>query len=166
MEGGGHYDWGQEIDTKKWERTVSELISRLRKKHRIAFLCHNENEVSLAQKMCPNLPYFLPKTTKDYLNCVEHAKFGVCNRMHASIGMAGLGIHSVAVCTDTRLLMVDAIGLPIHYVKNVDEDILEHEIETGLSLRQKGKERLLYLRKKTWKEYIDIIDNTINNNEV
>jgi hypothetical protein len=128
----------------------------------MAFLCHDEKEVLLAQEIASGLPVFYPKTLMEYFNCVSHAKFAICNRMHASVGMAGMGVPSVAVCTDTRLLMVAELGLPVHYVKNADAEILEEETETALKSPESEKERLLSLQAKTWDMYLSTIQNALS----
>ena len=43
----------------------------------------------------------------------------MCNRLHAAVALAGTRDSPlVSVGTDTRLLMVAAIGLPYRYVKD------------------------------------------------
>lgn len=162
MAGGGHYAWEQEIDDCHWENSIKQTISDLGKRHKIAFLCHDDKEYTLAKEMDSTLPVFFPKTPAEYFDCISHAKFGICNRMHASVGMAGMGIPSVAVCTDTRLLMVAELGLPIHYVKNVDADILIEETETALRSPEVEKERLLTLQAKTRDMYLSAISHTLS----
>lgn len=162
MAGGGHFEWEQGIDAGQWENTVKQLISNLGKRHKVAFLCHDEKEIMLAKKIAPGLPVFFPKTLMEYFDCVSNAKFGICNRMHASVGMAGMSIPSVAVCTDTRLLMVAELGLPVHYVKDVDAAILEEEVERVLKSLEAEKERLLVLQDMTRSMYLLAIRNTLS----
>jgi hypothetical protein len=162
MTGSGHYAWDQEIDAKKWEETIKAIISRLGKRHKLAFLCHNEMEFAIAQELAPDLPRFFPKTVYDYFKCIAEAKFGINNRMHASVGMAGMGVPSVAVCTDTRLLMVAELGLPVHYVKDIDADILEEEAEIALNSLKTEKERLLVLQSKTWEMYLSAVRKALS----
>lgn len=161
MEGSGHYDWGQRIDPSVWRETVKTLIGRLQTRHRLAFLCHNKAEYDLAQDLDPTLPYLYPKTSQEYLSLVSEAKVALCNRMHASVALAGMGIPSIAVCTDTRLLMVDAIGLPCLYVKEVSVDQLEDGLENLLTDRCQERERLLALQLRTWNEYVKAVVNAI-----
>lgn len=162
MQGGGHYEWEQGIDPGIWEATVLTLIARLGSRHKFAFLCHDEKEHALARELAPSLPIFFPKTPDEYFDCVAGAKFGICNRMHASVGMAGLGIPSIAVCTDTRLLMVAELGLPIHYVNEVNADILEEETESLLNSRGAEHERLLALQHATWDKYLAAIEKALS----
>jgi len=154
MHGGGHYEWNQGIDPSVWHATVKTLMGRLKKRHRLAFLCHNEAEYQLAQHLDPTLPRLWPKTSHEYFAMVSEARVALCNRMHASIVLAGLGIPSVAVCTDTRLLMVDAIELPCFYVKEVSVDQLEGEIEDLLAHHRQEQERLFALKTETWNRYV------------
>lgn len=160
MPGGGHYEWKQGIDPSAWENTVKSLIVRLGQRHNLAFLCHDGREYALAGELAPSIPRFWPKNPEQFFDCIAGAKFGICNRMHASVGMAGLGIPSIAVCTDTRLLMVAEIGTPTHYVKDIDVDILEEETER---LLQTGDEhgRLLALQEETWNKYLSVIGEAL-----
>lgn len=162
MTGGGHFEWGQGIDAGLWRDTINKTISTLGKRHKLAFLCHDDKELSLAREVNSALPAFLPKTPTEYFDCVSHAKFGICNRMHASVGMAGMGIPSVAVCTDTRLLMVSELGLPAHYVKDVSADMLVQETETALKSLEQEKERLLVLQSTTWDMYNTAIKDALS----
>ena len=162
MRGGGHYGWEQGIDPGIWEKTVRKLLARLGSRHKLAFLCHDEKELSLARVIAPDILSIVPKTVHEYFECVSNAKFGICNRMHASVAMAGLGIPSIAICTDTRLLMVAELGLSTFYVKDVDEDILEEETESTLKILRTEQERLLVLQHETWDKYVSLIENTLS----
>lgn len=161
MSGGGHYDWEQGIDPSIWHQTIKALITRLRKGHKVAFLCHNETEYNLAHELDPAIHRLFPKTPEEYFTVVSDAKAAVCNRMHASVGMAGMGIPSVAVCTDTRLLMVKAFGLPSFYVKEANLELLETSVESLIANGRQERERLLALREDTWNRYIKVVSDAI-----
>ena len=162
MKGGGHYEWGQGIDPNVWEATMRTLIARLRTRHKLAFLCHDEKEYLLARELDKSLPILFPRTPREYFDSVTRVKFGICNRMHASVGLAGLGIPSIAVCTDTRLLMVDELGLQIHYVNEVNADMLEEETENSLRTVRSEHERLLSLQDAAWAQYLTAIDEVLS----
>ncbi|MDG5469925.1 polysaccharide pyruvyl transferase family protein [Deltaproteobacteria bacterium IMCC39524] len=162
MEGGGHFSWGQGTDSALWRKTVLGLIERLRKRHSLALLCHDENEYQLAHSLAPDLPRIFPKTPVEYFAMAKSAKFALCNRMHASVGMAGLGIPSIAVCTDTRLLMVKELGLSTHYVKDVTLDALESETEAAVKTRDSEKERLLCLQHSTLDQYVGAVEAIVS----
>lgn len=161
MSGGGHYDWEQGIDPSIWHQTIKALIARLRKGHKVAFLCHNETEYNLAHELDPAIHRFFPKTQEEYFTVVSDAKAAVCNRMHASVGMAGMGIPSVAVGTDTRLLMVKALGLPSFYVKEASIERLEEGVENLIVNGRREQERLFSLREDTWNRYIKVVSDVI-----
>lgn len=163
MAGGGHYDWEQGIDAGHWENAIRKIVVDLGKRHKLAFLCHDEKEYSLAHGLDSNMPVFFPKSPAEYFGCISRAKFGICNRMHASVGMAGMGIPSIAVCTDTRLLMVAELGLPVHFVKDVDAAILEEESERALKSLKAEQERLLALQENTRRRYLSAIRDTLSN---
>ena len=157
MPGGGHYDWGQGIDRERWASVMRACATSLGRRHRIAFLCHDAREVEAAGRLVPGARTFHPRTVAEYLLVVREAKFAICNRMHAAVAMAGLGIPSVAVCTDTRLHMVAELGLPIAFVDDVTAASLLETSETLLRDRHREQERLLALREATFARYLALI---------
>jgi hypothetical protein len=159
MAGGGHYDFGQGVDGAHWGETIRGLVARLRRRHRVAFICHNQADFDAASSVADGLPCYLPKTPAEYFTLASDAKAGIFNRMHASVGLAGLGIPSIAVGTDTRLLMVDHIGLPALYVKEAGLETLEEKLEGLLQERASQKERLLNLRGETMRSYVEAISS-------
>ncbi len=161
MTGGGHYEWEQGIELSAWYNTVRKLIYRLQGRHKLAFLCHNESEYNLVLNLDSTLPRIWPKTPQEYFTLVSEAKAALCNRMHASVGLASLGIPSVAVGTDTRLLMVKALGLPSAYVKEMNVDQLEDMLENLIKHRGQERERLLALKSETRKEYLRVVFKAI-----
>lgn len=162
MTGGGHFDWDQHVDKGRWESTVREVIDRLGRRHRLAFLCHDRKEYDLAATLNPSLERLWPKDPQEYARLVSSAKTALCNRMHASVFMSGLGIPSVAVCTDTRLIMVREFGLPGLYVKEADADSLEDQVEQLVRIRNDERDRLLSLKKSTLNSYVTTIQQNWN----
>lgn len=162
MTGGGHYSWEQGINDAKWEETIKLLIARLGRRHKMAFLCHNDAELSLARQTAPDIPVFFPRSLTEYFDSIAGAKFAICNRMHASVGMAGLGVPSLAVGTDTRLLMVSQLGLKTFFVKAAPAEILEESTESALRLLTREQERLFFLKNDTWKHYVAAFEQTLS----
>jgi hypothetical protein len=154
MPGGGHYDWGQKIDASCWERTMVETIGSLRKQGWEPFLlAHDALELALAAKLWPDLPRSRPDGAREYFEAARGAMFGIFNRMHACVGVAGIGIPSVAIGTDTRNLMVEAIGLPAIYVKNATTEKLQEAVDWLCNTRDSVSRRLLDLRETTVTDY-------------
>ncbi|MBC7331041.1 MAG: polysaccharide pyruvyl transferase family protein [Synergistetes bacterium] len=161
MHGAGHYDWGQGIDASKWFGVVKLLVSRLKSRHKVVFLCHNRIEFENALRIDPSLPRVWPKRVEEYFEIIPRAKAALCNRMHASIALAGLGIPSVAVGTDTRMLMIRALGLPTIYAKEAEVDLLEDMLENQVKLYHQERERLLILRDEVWCRYFQVVSEVL-----
>lgn len=164
MSGGGHFDWGQQIDRMEWEKTLKHVIRNLKKNNDVRFICHDEKEVQLAKELDPSLKIHFPKTISEYLDCIRVAKLGINNRMHASVAMGSVGVPSVSVCTDTRLLMLHNIGLPISYVKDIDAGELMAISDKLLSDVEYEKERLLNLKKKKFEQYLQLFQKHLPDN--
>jgi hypothetical protein len=161
MPGAGHFGWKQGIDAMGWMETARSLVERLSRRHRVAFICHDSQEYAAAQLVNPDLPRFMPTTADEYRSLALECKAAVCNRLHAAVALGSMGIPSVSVGTDTRLLMVDAIGLPNRYVKDVDVGLLEEEFESVVVHRKDERDRLLELREWTWNRYLDEVGQAV-----
>jgi hypothetical protein len=157
MPGGGHWGWGQGIDEERWMATARTLIAGLSQRHRVAFLCHSQNEYEAAESLNAQLPRFLPTTIESYFSLISRSKAAVTNRIHGAVAMAGLGIPSISVGTDTRMLMLAPIGLPFRYVKEAEGDQLEEGLEMAVTQRNEERERLIALRETTWNRYVDAV---------
>ena len=158
MEGGGHYDFGQGIDSSVWEKTMRDVVKELRQRGwQLVFLAHNEKESELAARIWPDLPCVFPNSQRDYFEVVRDAAFGIFNRMHASVAAAGLGIPSVAIGTDTRNLMVETTGLSVLYVKEATADRLLFAVDNLAESRDSETQRLLKLRQETFETYKSIL---------
>jgi hypothetical protein len=157
MSGGGHFDWEQKVDAAAWEATMKEVIERLKQKHEVRFICHNGAEAELATKLYPGLKVHIPANVQEYMQCISKAKAGLNNRMHASVAMASFGVPAVSVCTDTRLLMLDLIGLPNYYVKDVNASQLIDSMNTIIDNRTVYKQNLFRLKENTFARYKELL---------
>ncbi len=162
MEKGGHYDWGQGIDAAEWRRTAAALIARLSQRERVLMLCHDRREYELASEVGPNLPRFVPQSLEEYFSVLSRARAGICNRLHAVVALASMGIPAAAVGTDTRMLMVDELGLPYLYVKEAGIDRIEDSLQFLLGSREEEKARLLGLRDLTRRRYLQVVERALN----
>jgi hypothetical protein len=101
---------------------------------------------------------------RDYFEIARDAAFGVVNRLHASVALAGLGIPSLAVGTDSRNLMVELTGLPVFYVKEAALDRIIATIDYLQSHRDLESRRLLALQEATLTEYQDYLRPYLSSN--
>jgi polysaccharide pyruvyl transferase WcaK-like protein len=146
MRRGTHFDFDQDIDADKWEGTMRCLVACVKQRHPVAFICHSQEEYRLAEMLDHTVPRFFPQTVAEYFAIAAMGIAGVFNRMHAAVGFAGLGIPSVGVGGDTRMLMVDALGLDSVYVKSAEVAILEEKLESLIRRSGEEKDRLVALQ--------------------
>ncbi len=109
----------------------------------------------------PSVPRFMPATIEEYFSLISQSKAAICNRLHAAVALAGLGIPSVSIGTDTRMLMIRAIGLPYRYVKDASIEQLEEDLETSLKGRKEERDRLIELREWSWARYVDEVTRAL-----
>jgi len=161
MERAGHYDWGQQIDTTTWAQTVQTLVQRLKPQHPLLFLCHDAAEFERAGQMAPGAPRYLAKTYAEYFAVLSRAAVGLCNRLHASVALASLGVPSLSVGNDTRMLMLETLGLPFQYVKNTSAETLADTLHELLVRKNTERDRLGALRARTWDGYLPLIQKAL-----
>ena len=156
MAGGGHSSWGQAIDSNRWEQIMRVTVRHLEQLGWQPFLlAHNQQELALATALWPDVPRACPAALPEYFALARDAAFGIFNRLHACVALAGLGIPSVAVGTDSRNFMVEQVGLPALYVKAATPERLIAALNHLQSNREAESRRLLALQAACWQEHLD-----------
>jgi hypothetical protein len=166
MQGGGHFDWGQNINDEKWSKTILSIYEHLISEGKeVRFICHSDIEVKLLTEgfsgALSKVNIVTPTSIEEYYEVVKDAEYGICNRMHASVFLAGLGIPSIAVCTDTRLNMVDEFKQPTLYVEDAT---FEKVVKMFTDFEQNWNEihdELLLQREDTFNKYREIFSKFI-----
>lgn len=153
---GANTDWGQGVDPATWLRKIRGVIGQLRSRHDIVGLAHNQQEFELAATVAPDLPRILPKNQTQYAETIRNAKGAIVTRIHAGIALAGIGVPSIVVGTDTRLATINQFGLPTMFVKEADPQWLVDKLETSLENGEEEFNRLISLREHTVRSYAEI----------
>jgi hypothetical protein len=159
--GGGPFRWGQDIDDNTWMASARELVERVSSRHRVASICHDAKDYAVAKALDESVPRFIPATIDEYFSLISQSKAAICNRLHAAVALAGLGIPSISIGTDSRMLMIAAMGLPYRYVRDVGIEEIEDQLEAVLKIRQEERDRLIQLREWTWARYVDEVTKAI-----
>ena len=153
----GHFDELRQIDPEAWKTSFCEAVRHLEAHFNLIFLCHNETELQAARDLWPQHRAVFPQTTRDYFNTVKGAYGGLVNRLHAAVGLAGLGIPSIAVGTDTRMLMTKQIGIETLFAPDVAGPMLVHHLERLLERHDEISATLLRMRENTLSGYISLL---------
>lgn len=159
---GANEDWGQGVDPAAWRTAVSYVVAKLGRDHPILFVCHSETELRLAAELAPDIPRVRPRTMLDYAHIARGALVGLCNRIHAAIALASVGAPSLGIGTDTRLLTLDALGLPTMYVKEAQSEIVHLRLEGLIARRTDHRDRLLAARTQTVARYAELARSAVD----
>ena len=159
MSRAGHFDYLNEIDPAMWRNCFDKVIKKLEGKFNIIFLCHNDSELGAAKNYWPSHKAFYPKSTTEYFNLISGAHAGLVNRLHAAVGLAGLGIPSIAVGTDTRMLMTQRIGIETLFAGDITPDNLDKTVSALLDNREAISRQLLHKREQTMADYTTLLSN-------
>lgn len=122
MENGGHYTFGQSIDSNLWRSQFKQIAIEAKKHGRVVVACHTSGEQKLAKQLVPEFDRFLvPNDHLEFMKFYSRTKFGVVNRVHAGFMMASFGKPVVVVGNDSRALMIENLNLPSFFVGDVQQ---------------------------------------------
>ncbi|MCK9613966.1 MAG: polysaccharide pyruvyl transferase family protein [Candidatus Omnitrophica bacterium] len=158
MRGGGHYDFDQNINISYWERTFSTFYNLIKDKYDCVFVCHNQRELQDAKKIDHQAKIFISRNHKEYLRFYAQAKCGVVNRVHAAFAIAGFGRPSFVIGSDSRIRMVEEIGLRHAFVSEVDAKKLLAEFEHLLKEGKKYQEAILGTKRQAYQDYMAALE--------
>jgi polysaccharide pyruvyl transferase WcaK-like protein len=154
---GANEDWGQGVSVAQYREVIRDLIKRLQRRHKVAILCQNEHEYKEAAELDKACERVFPKTVEEYASAVWKAKSGVVSRIHAAIPMAGIGVPTVAVGTDSRLGALKLMGLKTFFAKEAVAEELEASVENLLTHQQQERERLTEVQRATIAAYSQLL---------
>lgn len=158
MENGGHYTFGQNIDSNLWRSQFKQLATAAKKHGRIVVACHSTGEEKLARQLVPEFDSFLiPDDHREYMKFYARAKFGLVNRIHAGFMMASFGKPAVVIGNDSRALMIENLNLPSVFVGDVQPIRAEELINQALSRVTSYADEIEDIRSNAKREYISAI---------
>lgn len=163
MEGGGHYDFGENINRINWHKTFSDFYNKIKNEEKIIFCCHNLEEYNLAKKMFPDAYHFYSNRYVDYINLFSKSKFGIVNRVHAAFQLASNFKPSFLIGSDSRARMGELIGVETIFVNDVSTEILlsQYEKLSDQSFQEKFKQNISSLKSEVENSYCEILKNYI-----
>lgn len=158
MENGGHYTFGQNIDSNLWREQFKRLAREANKYGRVVVACHTLGEQKLAQQLVPDFDNFLiPDDHHEYIKFYARAKFGIVNRVHAGFMMASFGKPVVVIGNDSRALMMENLNLPPVFVNDVQGIGVEELVNRAQSRVATYADEIEEIRSVAKREYISAI---------
>ncbi|MFT5663256.1 MAG: hypothetical protein ACI9JR_000639 [Gammaproteobacteria bacterium] len=160
MENGGHFTFGQTIDTEKWRCNFRSLAATVSKMGKVVVACHNERELSLAKEVTPDVEAFLvPDDHVEFMRFYSRARFGIVNRVHSAFMLSSFGKPAAVIGADSRALMIGNMRLPSYFVEEVEDidQIVGQVAEQEHSYREVSEE----IRRSARRDYIDLISKVI-----
>jgi len=153
MRGGAHYLFGQKIKFEKWENNFRRFYKTLSNFETCVFVCHNQDEVSNAKLIASNAHIFISHAYRDYIKFYAKAKFGIMNRVHGAFLIASFGRPAVLIGNDSRVKMLEEIGLPHTFVNNADLDWLLEQYEYLKNGGNNYSQKFNWIKKKAYNNY-------------
>ncbi len=154
MENGGHFTFGQDLDTQQWREQFKMLAREATRIGRVVLACHSREEEYLAKELAPDLERFLvPNEHVAFMQFYARAKWGVMNRVHGAFMMASLGKPAVVVGNDSRARMIEHLELPSYFVNDVKDVGVAFLIEEARSRCVSYPEKIETIRASTRRAY-------------
>lgn len=152
---GGHWSFGQKIDTGKWERTFIDLFKTISGKTPVLIVCHDAVEYRHIRRILPDAPVFFRTTANEYLECYSRAQCFIGNRVHGAYAVASFGRPSLVVGNDTRTRMMEVIGLPSIFVNDATIDLLLSYFHEFERTNDSYVEEMLVIKKNAYDSYMN-----------
>jgi hypothetical protein len=122
MQHGGHYTFGQSIDSNAWQHRFAALAAAAQEIGPVVLACHNATEAALAAELFPSYERFLvPNDPVAFMQFYAGARFGIVNRVHAGFMLASLGKPVAVIGSDSRARMIELLDLPAYFVNDVPD---------------------------------------------
>jgi polysaccharide pyruvyl transferase WcaK-like protein len=156
---GSRSNSGQTHDSR-WISEFEGLVSLLnRRKLELKFVFHEKLELELAKKFFPvdEYEYVIPETVPEFLYLYGSALATVTCRIHGAYAAASCGVPSFVVGHDTRLGMIDLLGLPYADSGDVTAEQMLQCVERFMNEQKSFECRLLDTCAQAEREYLDIL---------
>jgi len=161
MEGGAHYTLGQEIDSEGWRRTFCTIYESLNRQYPVVVMCHSPGEVLRVRSLLPEADTFFSLHYEDYLRMYAKARFGVLNRVHGAMVLAGLGRPAVVVGNDSRGRMCELMHLPVSFVNDATPEGLLAHCADFADQPEAWSDRLLATKSVCRAQYLRLLDSCL-----
>jgi hypothetical protein len=163
---GGHYDFGQRIDRRRWEKEFQDFHSRLAARYPVLLVCHNKEEYRYAAELFPGSQLFIANTSYEYLNCYSRARYFIGCRVHGAFAAASFGRPALVIGNDSRARMMEQIGLKSLFVNEVDCSVLMDSIEELEAKRNCFPDQMAAIKNGALLDYLRIFEPIRNLSEV
>ncbi len=144
----------------RWMEEFKKLVSLLENKNlKLRFVFHEKLELDLAKKFFPIEKYehVVPRTIPEFMEIYGSALATITCRIHGAYAAASFGVPSFTVGHDTRLGMLDLLGLPYADSEEVTAEQMLRCVERFMTDQKSCERRLLDTCAHVEKEYIDIL---------
>lgn len=163
MDNGGHYTFGQAIDTEAWRKQFKALAGMVAKMGNVVVACHTRKEERLARDVVPGMQTFLvPDDHVEFMKFYARASFGIVNRVHAAFMMASLGKPAAVIGNDSRARMIENLNLPSYFVGDIGQVGVENVIESVADRATYYADEIEALRKSTREKYTALISAALS----
>lgn len=157
MPGGAHYTLGQRIDFTGWEQEFVKTYHEINKRYEVVVMCHSPSEVRIARALICDVETFFSPDYDDYLRMYAKAHFGIFNRVHGAMVLAGLGRPAIIVGNDTRARMGELMELPTYFVNDAKSGrLLEHLADFEENAEAWSK-KLLAIKSDARRRYLHLL---------
>ncbi|MEQ9098755.1 MAG: polysaccharide pyruvyl transferase family protein [Imperialibacter sp.] len=153
MNGAGHYDFKNNIDSSMWLSKFGEFYSAVKHSERCVWVCHNKSEVEMAKSIDAEASIFFSEKHEEYVSFYSKAKFGIVNRVHAGFQMASSYAPSLIIGSDSRARMADEIGLKSVFVNEVTVDDLVKAFKDFQKTYSEYKEKIISIKHESFEIY-------------
>jgi hypothetical protein len=156
MKSGANSSWGQSVDQERWYRIIKNYADFYSLKYKIKFFAHNNEDFFECKKNFPEYETIYPKSKSDYFKIANETILGICNRLHCALPLASTLTPSILIGTDSRILSVKLLKMPVYFVNDISLNILIKKTNYIIKNQKSIRSSLHKIKKEYEKKYIKI----------
>jgi hypothetical protein len=156
---GGHWSFGQKIDTGNWKKTFVDLYKAISEKTPVLIVCHDAFEHQQARSMLPEAPLFFGSTASEYLDFYSKAQCFIGNRVHGAYAVASFGRPAIVIGNDTRAHMMELVGMSSIFVNNASVELLLSCYKNMIKDFDSYFDKIQIIKKNAFESYMEVLSS-------
>lgn len=138
---------------ERWRETFLAVFEHFRARGPVVVTCHADHDVEAVRGMVDERYVVASRDYVELLKLYAHCRVGLFNRVHAAMIVASFGRPVVCVGTDTRMLMLEPLGMPFVHVDEATPERLIEMMENPAPFED--------VRRETERRYRELIGSAV-----
>lgn len=147
-----------------WAQALQEILNTLGRRYRLKLVFHESLEMSLATR-CLDIGRWevvVPSSLREFLAIYGSSLVAFTARVHGTYAAASLGVPSLTIGSDSRLTMIDLLGLPHLFWRDASPARIVRIVDQLVAEAEGWRRRLQELKERTLYQYVTVLRRVLD----